>query len=50
MPEINQDLFIDEEQDNRVTGYMIDSSKRDNRKQVMNLAGLQSNKTDYVSG
>lgn len=49
---VNPDLIGEGIQSNdpRVQGYILDSEKRDNRKQVMNLAGLQSNKNDYVSG
>jgi len=41
---------MEEPSDSKVQGFIIDSAKRDQRKQIMNLAGLQSNKGDYVSG
>lgn len=39
LPEINQELLL-EEPEAKVSGFIIDSEKREQRKQIMNLAGL----------
>ena len=41
LPEINQELLLEEEEpEAKVSGFIIDSEKREQRKQIMNLAGL----------
>ena len=47
LPDLNADL--DSSEDNKVSGYIIEE-KRETRKQIMNLSGLQCNKQDYVCG